>query len=109
MKAGATHIHRAALKVRAQLMTSRNAMVDRLCGMLKLFWLRMGSVTTPSKRRERLAALFTQRPDLNAVFHPPIESIEALEAQLARSSRLLDARAPPSQIGSRAGRPGPHR
>ncbi len=75
-------------------MTSRAAMANQLRGMLKLFGLRMASVTTPNKRRERLAALFTQRPDLKGVFIPLVECIEALEAQLASSSRLLDARAP---------------
>jgi len=59
----------------------------RLC----LFGLRMGSVTTPGKRRERLDALFTQRPDLRAVFMPLIECIEAMEAQLARSSDYGDS------------------
>jgi transposase len=98
MKAGATHIDRAALKIRAQLMTSRNSFANQLRGMLKLFGLKlfglkMGSVTTPGKRRARLDALFGQRPDLKTVFTPLIESIEALEAQLAKSSKLLDARA----------------
>ena len=54
MKAGATHVDRAALKIRGQLITSRNAFANQLRGMLKLFGLRMGSVTTPNKRRERL-------------------------------------------------------
>jgi len=93
MKAGATHIDRAALKIRGQLMTSRTAMTNQLRGMLKLFGLRMGNVTTPAKRRERLAALFTQRSDLKEVFKPLIDCIEALDAQLAKSSSLLDARA----------------
>jgi transposase len=93
LKAGATHIDRAALKIRAALMTSRNAFANQLRGMLKLFGLRMGRVTTPNKRRERLDALFKQRPDLRAVFVPLVESIETLEAQLATSSKLLDARA----------------
>lgn len=93
MKAGATHIDRAALKVRQQLITSRNAFANQLRGMLKLFGLRMGTVTTPAKRRERLDALFSQRPDLSAVFAPLIEGIEALEGQLAISAKLLDARA----------------
>ena len=75
-------------------MTSRTAMANQLRGMLKLFGLRMASVTTPNKRRERLEALFAQRPDLQGVFIPLVECIEALEAQLASSSRLLDARAP---------------
>jgi transposase len=101
MKAGATHIDRAALKIRAQLMTSRNSFANQLRGMLKLFGLRMGSVTTPGKRRERLHALFGQRPDLRPVFAPLIESIEALEAQLSKSSKLLDARAAADPVAAR--------
>ena len=93
MKAGATHIDRAALKIREQLVTARNAMANQLRGMLKLFGLRMGNVTTPGKRRERLDALFTQRPDLRCVFASLIESIEALDGQIARSGKLLAARA----------------
>ncbi len=101
MKAGATHIDRAALKIRSQLMTSRIAFANQLRGMLKLFGLRLGSVTTPGRRRERLDALFGQRPDLRAVFQPLIESIEALEAQLARSTKLLDARAAADPVTTR--------
>ncbi len=101
MKAGATHIDRAALKIRTQLMASRIAFSNQLRGMLKLFGLRMGSVTTPNKRRERLDALFGQRPDLRGVFQPLVESIEALEAQLARSARLLDARAASDPVCAR--------
>jgi transposase len=101
MKAGATHIDRAALKIRAQLMTSRNSFANQLRGMLKLFGLRMGSITTSGKRRERLDALFSQRPDLKTVFAPLIESVEALEAQLAKSSKLLDSRAAADPVATR--------
>jgi transposase len=101
MKAGATHIDRAALKIRAQMVTSRNAMANQLRGMLKLFGLRMGMITTPSKRRERLDALFGQRPDLRPVFMPLIESIEALEAQLTKSAKLLGARAAADPVATR--------
>jgi transposase len=101
MKAGATHVDRAALKIRGQLITSRNAFANQLRGMLKLFGLRMGSVTTPGKRRERLDALFGQRPDLRGVFMPLVECIEALEAQLVRSARLLDARAAADPVATR--------
>ena len=90
---GQEHIARAALKIRAQLVASRSAFANQLRGMLKLFGLRMGSATTPNKRRERLEALFTQRPDLKPVLHPLIESIEALEAQISKSGKLLAARA----------------
>jgi transposase len=101
MKAGATHVDRAALKVRAQLMTARGSFANQLRGMLKLFGLRMGQVTTSAKRRERLAALFTQRPDLKPVFQPLVECIEALEAQLSRSAKLLDARAAADPVATR--------
>lgn len=101
LKAEGTHIDRASLKIRAQLMTSRNAFANQLRGMLKLFGLRMGSVTTPNKRHERLEALFTQRPDLRPVFMPLIESIAAMEAQLAKSARLLDARACADPVATR--------
>ena len=101
MKAGATHIDRAALKIRAQLISSRNSFANQLRGMLKLFGLRMGSVTTPNKRRERLDALFGQRPDLRGVFMPLVECIEALEAQLARSAKLLDTRAASDPVCAR--------
>ncbi|MGK2909038.1 MAG: IS110 family transposase [Sphingobium sp.] len=43
MKASATHIDRAALRIRSQLITSRTAMANQLRGLLKLFGLRMGS------------------------------------------------------------------
>jgi hypothetical protein len=67
LKAGATHIDRAALKIRAALMTSRNAFANQLRGqlrrMLKLFGLPMARVTTPNKRRERLDALLSKAGD----------------------------------------------
>jgi transposase len=101
MKAGATHIDRAALKIRAQLVASRNAFANQLRGMLKLFGLRMGMVTTPNKRRERLDVLFGQRPDLRPVFIPLIESIEALEMHIAKSGKLLSLRASNDPICTR--------
>jgi transposase len=101
MKAGATHIDRAVLKIRQQLVTTKNACVNQLRGMLKLFGLRMGSVTTLGKRRERLDALFSQRPDLKAIFTPLVIMIEAAEAELARSSKLLDARAEACPVATR--------
>ncbi len=56
MKASATHIDRAALRIRAQLITTRVAMGNQLRGLLKLFGLRLGAARTPGKRRERLSA-----------------------------------------------------
>jgi transposase len=54
MKASATHIDRAALRIRMRLITTRIAMANQLRGLLKLFGLRMGKVTTAGKRAERL-------------------------------------------------------
>lgn len=85
----------------AQMITARKAFANQLRGMLKLFGLRMGVLTTPGKRRERLGALFTQRPDLQPVFGPLIESIEALEGQLSKSDKLLDARAAADPVATR--------
>jgi transposase len=90
IKDGATHIDRAALKIRAQIVSARNGMANQLRGMLKLFGLRMGHVTTCAKRRERLKALFGQRPDLEPVFVGLIASIEALDAQIVRSMNYGD-------------------
>lgn len=101
MKAGATHIDRAALKIRAQLIGARNAMANQLRGMLKLFGLKLGKVTTPNKRRERLDALFAQRPDLAPLFTPLITAMEALEDQIRRSTKLLEARAEADPICTR--------
>jgi transposase len=70
-------------------------MANQLRGLLKLFGLRLGTVTTPGKRRERLEALFAQKPELRPVMQPLIEDIEALEAQIKRSTKLLAAGADP--------------
>jgi transposase len=101
MKAHATHIDRAALKVRAQLISAKNGFANQLRGMLKLFGLRMDKVTTPAKRRERLAALFAQRSDLEALFAPLVASIEALEDEIRASSKLLAARASSDPVCAR--------
>jgi transposase len=101
MKAEGTHIDRAALKIREQLIKSRNAGANQLRGLLKLFGLRLGTVTTPGKRAERLVALFAQKPELKPVMTPLIESLEAIEAQIARSTKLLAARAAADSVATR--------
>jgi transposase len=101
IKGEATHVARAQLKIREQLVKSRNVMANQLRGLLKLFGLRMGSVTTPNKRRERLAALFTQKGELRPVMQPLVESIEALEAQIARSTRALAVAAAADPVAAR--------
>ena len=101
MKASATHIDRAALRIRAQLITARTSMANQLRGLLKLFGLRIGSARTPSRRAERLAAFYSQRPDLKALFAPLIASMEMIEEQLRTSSRLLEDRAAADPVCSR--------
>lgn len=101
MKASATHIDRAALRIRAQLITTRVAMGNQLRGLLKLFGLRLGAARTPGKRRERLIALYQQRPDLEPLFSPLIASMEVIEEQLRASNRLLESRATEDIVCSR--------
>jgi transposase len=101
MKASATHIDRAALRIRAQLITARVAMGNQLRGLLKLFGLRLGAAHSPGKRRERLTALYQQRPDLEPLFAPLVSSIEAIEEQLRASNRLLESRAAEDVVCSR--------
>lgn len=101
MKVSATHIDRAALRIRTQLITARVAMGNQLRGLLKLFGLRLGAAHTPGKRRERLIALYQQRPDLEPLFAPLVASIEAIEDQLRTSNRLLEDRAAADPVCSR--------
>lgn len=101
MKASATHIDRAALRIRTQLITARVAMGNQLRGLLKLFGLRLGVAHTPGKRRERLIALYQQRPDLEPLFAPLVASMEAIEDQLRASNRLLESRAADDPVCSR--------
>jgi len=101
IKQEATHLDRARLKIREQLMASRLAMAGQLRGLLKLFGLRLGKVTTPAKRRERLAALFALKPEIEPILAPLIESLEALEAQVRGSSRQLAALAAADPVARR--------
>nr|WP_237452132.1 IS110 family transposase [Qipengyuania algicida] len=101
MKASATHIDRAALRIRAQLITTRVAMGNQLRGLLKLFGLRLGAARTPGKRRERLIALYQQRPDLEPLFDPLVASIEVIEDQLRVSNQLLETRAAEDAVCTR--------
>jgi transposase len=101
IKQEGTHLDRAQLKIREQLTGSRLAMTNQLRGLLKLFGLRMGKVTTPAKRAERLAALFAQKPEIKEIMMPLVESIEALDAQLKRSGKLLAARAAADPVTAR--------
>lgn len=101
IKQEATHLDRARLKIREQLVRSHRAMAGQLRGMLKLFGLRLGQVTTPSKRAERLAVLFAQKPDLAPIMRPLVESLEVLETQIRRSTKQLAASAAADPVVAR--------
>ena len=101
IKAEATHMDRARLKIREQLIGARQAIAGQLRGLLKLFGLRLGDVTTPAKRRERLKLLFAQKPELEPILAPLVESLEALEVQIARSTKLLAAQAAADPVTAR--------
>ena len=89
IKGEATHIIRAQLKIREQLVGAHRTIVNQLRGLLKLFGLRLGAATTPNKRAERLTALFAQKPELELVMQPLVEMLTALEAQIARTTKIL--------------------
>jgi transposase len=101
IKEEATHMDRARLKIREQLIYARQALAGQLRGLLKLFGLRLGKVTTSGKRRERLRALFAQKPELESILAPLVESLEAVEVQLARCSRQLAAQAAADPVAAR--------
>ena len=101
IKDEATHMDRARLKIREQLIDAHRAMAGQLRGLLKLFGLRLGKVTTAGKRRERLAALFALKPELEPILTPLIESLEALEVHIACSSRQLAAQAAADPVAAR--------
>lgn len=101
IKAEATHMDRARLKIRQQLVETRLAMAGQLRGLLKVFGLRLGKVTTPAKRRERLTVLFGLKPELEPILTPLIESLEVIEAQIRRSTRELAAIAEADPVATR--------
>jgi transposase len=101
IKDSATHMDRAQLKVRDQLIKAHHAMANQLRGLLKLFGLRMGKATPPGKRGERLEALFTRKPELRPVLAPLVAGLTALETQMAASLRSLKARAAADPVCAR--------
>lgn len=93
IKHGSTHLDRTHLKVREQLVRAQGAMKNQLRGLLKLFGLRLGSATTPTRRAERLQALLAGKPELRAAVAPLIAALAALEEQIFVSTRELKRRA----------------
>ena len=101
MKDTQTHMDRARLKIREQLVKSHSAMLNQLRGMLKLFGLRMGGATTPGMRNKRLDALFRQKPELRDIFAPLMASLSALEAEIKAISRTIKKRAQSDKVCER--------
>jgi len=87
-----THLDRTLLRVRHQLIKSHADMLNQLRGLLKLFGLRLGRVTTPGKRTERLIYLFEQQPALKPMLLPLIKALDALEQEIAKLNRQLKRR-----------------
>ncbi len=88
-----SHLERAQLRVRGQLVKSHRDMVNQLRGLLKLFGLRLGQVTTPNKRRERVEALLTRMPALRPALSPLMETLAALDEELGKLKKSLEVRA----------------
>jgi len=88
-----SHLDRAQLRVREQLVKSHRDMANQLRGLLKLFGLRLGQVTTPAKRRARVALLLARMPALRPVLAPLLETLTALEGELAKVNKSLKTRA----------------
>jgi len=101
IKDDATHLDRARLKVREQMVKSHRAMANQLRGLLKLFGLRLGTVTTPARRDARLQALFGQKPELRPILAPLVASLAALEVEIAGTTRQLKARAAADPVCAR--------
>lgn len=87
-----THLDRAGLRVRAQLVKAHRDLLNQLRGLLKLFGLRLGSATTPGRRQERLRALLSGEARLASVLAPLLASLEAIEASLGRADKDLKRR-----------------
>lgn len=96
-----THLDRAQLRVREQMVKGHRAMLGQLRGLLKLFGLRLGVVTTPARRAARLACLFDQKPELEPLLAPLVASLAALEEQIAKASRALKQRAAADPVCAR--------
>jgi transposase len=53
MKDSQTHLDRARLKMREQMVRAHNTLINQMRGLLKLFGLRLGGSTTPGMRNRQ--------------------------------------------------------
>ena len=93
VKDSGSHLDRAHLRVREQLVKSPTGLLNQLRGLLKLFGLRLGQVTTPAKRSQRVERLLDQIPALRPALMPLLEALTALEGEMAKLDKSLKARA----------------
>jgi transposase len=84
-----THLDRTLLRVRHQLVKSHADMLNQLRGLLKLFGLRLGAVTTAGKRSEKLMQLFKRKPALRPLLNPLVESLFALEEEIKKLNKQV--------------------
>ena len=96
-----THLDRAHLRVREQLVKSHRDIANQLRGLLKLFGLRLGQVTTPAKRHERVTLLLARMPTLRPALLPLLEVLAALEGELVKVNKSLKARAARDPVARR--------
>lgn len=101
IKDDATHLDRAQLRVREQMVKAHRSMLGQLRGLLKLFGLRLGTATTPARRGARLACLFERKPELGPILAPLVASLAALEEQIADATRALRRRAAADPVCAR--------
>lgn len=90
LKAFDTHVVRAHLRVREQLVSAHRNMINQLRGLLKLFGLRLGPVTTGKKREKRLDVLLAERPELVGVFTGLRRTLCVLEEEINAETRMLE-------------------
>jgi len=93
IKGQTTHYDRTLLRVRHQLVKSHTDMLNQLRGLLKLFGLRLGVVTTPGKRAERMKCLFEQDPALKPLLDPLVTALAGLELELKKLDKQVKHKA----------------
>jgi len=93
VKGQSTHLDRTLLRVRHQLVKSHVDMLNQLRSLLKLFGLRLGAVTTPDKRSERLTHLFEREPTLKPLLDPLINALSGIEFELKKLAKQVKRQA----------------
>jgi transposase len=101
IKDDSTHLDRAQLRVREQMVKAHRSMANQLRGLLKLFGLRLGAAATPARRTVSLGCLYDQKPELRPILAPLVAGMIALEEQIAFATRALKHRAAADPVCAR--------